>query len=88
MSKIKVINSEMAVDDETLAPFVVITLAVPMEPVDPNKDINEVQQELANGIVEALDTYRDENPPKEFSKALPLSTHYKEKEDVRHTDED
>ena len=91
MKNITIINSEVAVDDKSFAPVAVLTIAIPMKPIEDIKDIEEAQQELVNGIVEALDIYRDENPPEELNKALPLSTYYKnkkEKEDVRHTDED
>ena len=77
---IKVINSTVAVDDDTFAPMAVLTIAIPMEPAsdDIPKDADEARALLASDIATALELYHKESPPQPFTKALPLSEYFAE----------
>ena len=75
MEKPIVINSEIAVDDDTFAPVVVLTMAVPLK-ASHEVDPEEARETLAKNIVTAFEDYAKVNKPPEVDKALPLSEYF------------
>lgn len=63
--KIKVLGRRLAMDEQTFAPVMVVTIAIPMEPMQDNKKFmsaTAARQELADGLVTALEGHMEEYP--------------------------